>query len=70
MKQVTWIWLVILTVWLEVSVAGAMNGFDLSGGLLPENEIHQGGPPRDGIPSLDEPKFITAAADAGLYDPT
>ncbi len=63
MKQVTWIWLVILMVWLEVSVAGAMNGFDLSGGLLPENEIHQGGPPRDGIPSLDEPKFITAAAD-------
>jgi len=41
--------------------AKTMNGFDLSGGLLPMDEIFQGGPPRDGIPAIDNPQFVTAA---------
>lgn len=36
------------------------NGFDLSGSLIPANEIEHGGPPRDGIPSIDEPNFVQA----------
>ena len=39
-----------------------MNGFDIAGSLVPENEIHHGGPPRDGIPAISNPKFISASA--------
>jgi len=48
---------------LRVLPAITMNGFDLDEPLVAEDQIKQGGPPRDGIPSIDEPKFI-AAADA------
>lgn len=34
------------------------NGFDVSNSSIPANEIHQGGPPRDGIPAIDSPKFV------------
>jgi len=44
------------------------NGFDLSDGLIPPEKIHHGGPPRDGIPSIDNPKFITAAEAGFLKD--
>lgn len=41
-----------------------MNGFNIEGSLIPEDEIHHGGPPRDGIPALSKPKFIiTTEAD-------
>ena len=40
--------------------AGSVNGFDLSGALVPVAEIKHGGPPRDGIPAIDRPRFITA----------
>lgn len=36
-----------------------MNGFDLSNASIDRNEILSGGPGRDGIPSIDEPKFIS-----------
>ncbi len=36
------------------------NGFDLSDTLIPANEIHHGGPPRDGIPAIDDPRFVSA----------
>jgi len=38
------------------------NGFDLQGALIPRAEIHHGGPPRDGIPALVDPKFVRARA--------
>ena len=37
-----------------------MNGFDLTGASVPIDEIHHGGPPRDGIPSIDQPRFVSA----------
>lgn len=40
--------------------AATKNGFDLSDSLIPEDQILQGGPPRDGIPSIDQPKFLKA----------
>ena len=44
------------------------NGFDLRNGLIPAEEIHRGGPPRDGIPAIDHPKFVTAGG-ASFLDP-
>ncbi|MDZ4099112.1 MAG: DUF3179 domain-containing (seleno)protein, partial [Methylophilaceae bacterium] len=36
------------------------NSFDLTDSLVPYDEILSGGPPRDGIPSIDRPKFLSA----------
>ena len=33
-------------------------GFILSDLLIPLNEIHDGGPPKDGIPAIDRPHFV------------
>jgi len=49
--------------------AGPSNGFDLSNTILPREEILHGGPPRDGIPALSDPKLI-AAAKADYLEPT
>ncbi|MCP3984550.1 MAG: DUF3179 domain-containing protein [bacterium] len=38
------------------------NGFDLAEADVPASEIHAGGPPRDGIPALDQPE--TGPADS------
>lgn len=43
------------------------NGFDVSNASIPVQAIQRGGPPRDGIPSIDAPKFVTAAQ-GGLQD--
>jgi len=37
------------------------NGFDVRGALVPVEAIERGGPPRDGIPAIDKPKFVPAA---------
>ena len=49
--------------------AYSKNGFDLSQSLIPSKEILQGGPPRDGIPSIERPKFVSAA-NANFMRPT
>jgi hypothetical protein len=50
--------------------AQTKNGFDLQGALVPAAEILRGGPPRDGIPAIDKPIFMSAtfmsATGAGL----
>lgn len=43
----------------QSSNASGTNGFDLSNSLVPTNEIHHGGPRRDGIPAIDKPLFVT-----------
>lgn len=42
--------------------ARGLNGFVLDGALVPVDEILHGGPPRDGIPSLDRPGFVAASS--------
>lgn len=42
--------------------AGPSNGFDLSNSILPRDQILHGGPPRDGIPALSDPKLIKPQA--------
>ncbi len=41
--------------------AQTKKGFDLSEASIPVAEIKDGGPPRDGIPSIDGPEFIRAS---------
>ncbi len=36
------------------------NGFNVTNALVPPEKILSGGPPRDGIPSIDQPKFVKA----------
>ena len=49
-----------LLVTTDSVVAGSKNGFALDDALVPPDEILRGGPGRDGIPSLDDPVFMTA----------
>jgi len=50
------------------ALAGSNNGFDLSNSIIPAEQILHGGPPRDGIPALTNPKLI-AASRAGFLQP-
>jgi len=43
-----------------VATAKTMNGFKISDPLVPARLIQGGGPPRDGIPSIDAPRFVAA----------
>ena len=45
-----------------------VNGFDLTDALVPRAEILSGGPPKDGIPAIDRPRFIKANAAKFLFD--
>lgn len=44
--------------WQFAASAGSSNGFDLSNSVLPVEQILHGGPPRDGIPALSQPKLV------------
>lgn len=46
--------------------AQEMNGFELKGALIPVEQIHFGGPDKDGIPSIDKPDFLAAGFAAFL----
>ncbi len=47
--------------WPPAALARRLNGFDLTGALVPLEAIEQGGPPRDGVPAIDQPRFVAAA---------
>ena len=51
-----------VAVWAGAAPAVELNGFDLDGARIPVDEILRGGPGRDGIPALDSPATVTAAA--------
>ena len=44
------------------------NGFDLENSIIPANKVFSGGPPRDGIPSIDVPKFVSSNRASFLKD--
>ena len=52
--------LILLIVLYTLAIGATNNGFDLDGSLVPADEIHLGGPARDGIPSIDNPVFLAA----------
>ncbi|MCW8884321.1 MAG: DUF3179 domain-containing protein [Motiliproteus sp.] len=53
-----------LALWLAIfsysSTAAPYNGFNVQDALIPVKKIMQGGPPRDGIPAIDTPRFTEA----------
>ncbi len=57
----------ILTI-ANADAAQPRNGFNVEGALIPTGEILHGGPARDGIPSLDRPVFVPAAAASFLHE--
>lgn len=42
-------------------LAAALAGFTLDNAIVPPEEILSGGPPKDGIPALLKPKFLTVS---------
>lgn len=44
----------------HVACSQSMKGFELHNATIPIKQIKDGGPPKDGIPSIDQPKFIAA----------
>ncbi len=48
-------------VFAQTVQAAAMHGFKLDNATISVGDIRAGGPPRDGIPSIDRPKFVPAA---------
>ena len=44
------------------------NGFNVDNALIPASEIYSGGPARDGIPAIDNPRFIKARAASFLRE--
>ncbi|MFQ5509770.1 MAG: DUF3179 domain-containing protein [Leptospirillia bacterium] len=51
------------------AAAERKNGFELNGATVPMELILSGGPPRDGIPAIDRPRFVPAGK-AGFLAPT
>lgn len=41
------------------ATADIINGFDLTGAIIPASQIFNGGPGKDGIPAIDKPKFVS-----------
>lgn len=53
--------LFLLATVLGTSTTFAKNGFDLSNAIIDPDLVAEGGPPRDGIPSIDAPQFDVAS---------
>jgi hypothetical protein len=46
---------------LDAASTGAFLGFEVDNATVPKDEIRRGGPPKDGIPAILEPKFVEPA---------
>ena len=51
---------IIVLLMMPVHAAREMNGFNLTDALVSPRKIKSGGPPRDGIPALFAPRFLSA----------
>ncbi len=56
-----WLIAILITLAATHALGETRNGFDLQHSLVPIEAIHSGGPPRDGIPALDDPDLVPAA---------
>ncbi|MEW8507126.1 MAG: DUF3179 domain-containing protein [Candidatus Thiodiazotropha sp.] len=53
--------LAVAYLWIATADARSYkSGFDVTDALIPIEQILPGGPPKDGIPAIDSPKFISA----------
>jgi len=67
LRQIIFRWLVglslailIIYTLIPIVLSSSFNDFQIKDPLIPIDQIQHGGPPRDGIPSIDKPVFITA----------
>jgi hypothetical protein len=60
--------MIILSLATATATAKTLNGFKISKPLVSSRLIQGGGPPRDGIPALDAPRFIAADDATNLAD--
>lgn len=60
MKNLLWILCCLVLGSVPPAFAKNLNGFDLKGSIVPAREIMKGGPPRDGIPAIDRPRYRSA----------
>ena len=51
--------ILIYSLFQNLTATETINGFDLSDTLIPNEEIFHGGPPRDGIPAIEKPLFVS-----------
>ncbi len=50
------------------ATAKTKNGFNLDNASIPVREIHSGGPSKDGIPAINQPKFTPISHAAFMHD--
>lgn len=70
MNKITTLGALLCIVFLSNVFGAEKNGFALENTLIPVSEIVSGGPPRDGIPSIDSPQFVMSSEGASLYTGT
>ncbi len=51
----------IITFSLLIAGYFLLTGFNLDSAIIPKEEILSGGPPKDGIPAILHPKFVTSS---------
>ncbi len=51
----------VLVLFGQTMTAQNLKGFDLENSIMPLGDIKDGGPPKDGIPAIDHPKFMEAS---------
>jgi len=61
MKPILFLFIVLTVFNLPYAKSQTKNSFDLSNSSIPVEEIKSGGPPKDGIPAIDNPKFLKAS---------
>ncbi len=59
---------IILIAFQNTALAKNINGFDLNNLSIDQTEVFSGGPGKDGIPSIDHPKFIAPTDVLFLHD--
>jgi hypothetical protein len=55
-----YVFIIVIILFAFPPLNGLADSWDFSKHNIPVNEIQSGGPPRDGIPALFDPKFVTA----------
>ncbi|WP_152208118.1 DUF3179 domain-containing protein [Marinobacter changyiensis] len=68
LARVIYLTAALLAAMAQPVVAEQKNGFDVSNAIIPLDQILRGGPPRDGIPSINTPKFEDPG-EASLWRP-
>jgi hypothetical protein len=61
-RQIRLVLIILLFAACANSQGQEKNGFSVADALIPLDEIHSGGPPRDGIPAIDRPLFVSVGA--------